>query len=74
MTSRGRPRVFDKKVKLAVTDELAARVERVRALRAEHLGIRPPAADVYREALALGLVQLLATEARAAVDGDVSTK
>jgi len=62
LSGRGRPRVFDRKVKLAVTDELVSRVEAVRDRRAERLGLRPVAADVYREALALGLVQLLAAE------------
>lgn len=56
--------MFDTKVKLAVTDELVARVEQVRELRDARLGLRPPAADVYREALALGLVQLLDAEAK----------
>ena len=58
--------MFDKKVKLAVTDELMGRVERLRELRTARLGLRPPAADVYREALALGLVQLLSAEAQEA--------
>ncbi len=66
----GRPKLYGTRVKLAVTDELIERVEHVRELRAARLGFEPPAADVYREALAVGLLHLERAEERAAVERD----
>jgi hypothetical protein len=55
-----RPKVYEGRLTINLTAELVARMERVRALRADRLGVPPPAADIYREALAEGLVLLLA--------------
>ena len=54
-----RPKVYEGRLTINLTAELVARMERVRALRAERMGVPPPAADIYREALAEGLIALL---------------
>ena len=57
-----RPKVYEGRLTINLTAELVARMERVRALRAERLGVPPPAADIYREALAVGLSSLASRE------------
>lgn len=57
----GRPKLYARAVKLPLTARLAAAAEAVADARARR-GLERPLADIYREALALGLHQLAGLE------------
>ena len=54
----GRPKMYGARTKLALPPELELRCETVRKLRLARLGLDPPTADLYREAVAVGLVEM----------------
>lgn len=64
-----RPKIYQGRLTINLTEELVARMERVRGLREQRLGVAPPAADVYREALAEGLAMLEKEGLRRAASG-----
>ena len=54
----GRPKTYETRVKIALPGVLVTRCETVRELRCGRLHFDPPTADLYREAIALGLVEM----------------